>query len=63
VDTALRQHLESAVEAMRHALDLVDELGGPHAYLLRSGMTPGQFPRIRDRAAAGRDVVPIGYSA
>lgn len=52
LESALRLHLESPAEAMRHALTLVDELGGPHAYLLRHGMSPEQFARIRDRAAA-----------
>jgi len=49
------QHRESRIEAMRHALDLVDQLGGPHAYLLRHGMTPEQFTRLRDRAATTGD--------
>jgi protein-tyrosine phosphatase len=62
-DAALRLHLESPVEAMSHALDLVDGLGGPHAYLLRHGVTPDQLARIRDRASAGRDVDRIEYSA
>ncbi|MFD3443580.1 tyrosine-protein phosphatase [Microbacteriaceae bacterium 4G12] len=52
LESALRLHLESPAEAMRHALNLIDELGGPHAYLLRHGMSPEQFARIRDRAAA-----------
>ena len=51
LESALRLHLESPADAMRHALNLVDELGGPHAYLLRHGMSPEQFARIRDRAA------------
>jgi protein-tyrosine phosphatase len=58
LESALRLHLESPAEAMRHALALVDELGGPHAYLLRHGMSPEQFARIRDRAAiaSGADI-------
>ena len=58
LESALRLHLESPAEAMRHALNLIDQLGGPHAYLLRHGMSPEQFARIRDRAAvaSGADV-------
>lgn len=63
VGSALRLHLESPVEAMRHALDLVDELGGPHAYLLRHGMVPEQFTRLRDRAASAGEADLVEYSA
>jgi len=58
LESALRLHLESPAEAMRHALDLIDQLGGPHAYLLRHGMSPDQFARIRDRAATASGADP-----
>jgi protein-tyrosine phosphatase len=62
-ESDVKQHRESPYEAMRHALDLVDELGGPHAYLLRHGMIPEQFTRLRDRATTTGDVDFVEYIA
>jgi protein-tyrosine phosphatase len=44
-------HLESPAEAMRAALAIVDEFGGPHAYLLKHGVTPEQLSALAEKAA------------
>ena len=63
VPTALVDPARGAIEALRQALELVDEFGGPHAYLLRHGMTPQQLTRIRDRGAAARDLDLVDYTS
>lgn len=47
---ALRLHLRSPAEAMRHAIELIDGYGGPHAYLLRHGLSVEQLRALRERA-------------
>lgn len=47
---ALRLHLRSPAEAMRHAIALIDGYGGPHAYLLRNGLSVEQLQSLRERA-------------
>lgn len=46
-----RLHLDSPAEALEHALDLVDRLGGVDAYLIDRGATPAQLAALADRAA------------
>lgn len=43
-------HLESPAWAIEDALDLVDELGGPAAYLLRHGARVDQLPLVSGAA-------------
>ncbi|WP_150308409.1 tyrosine-protein phosphatase [Planctomonas psychrotolerans] len=50
-----RLQLDSPAEAMLHALGVLDEFGGPHAYLLRHGFTPDQFSALRLRLTDGGD--------
>lgn len=45
-------HLDSPAAALRRALAIVDEWGGPHAYLLRHGVTAEQLGALAERAAA-----------
>jgi protein-tyrosine phosphatase len=43
----LRLHLDSPVEAIEHALAVLDELGGAERYLLSHGLDPAQLERLR----------------
>ncbi|SMH48646.1 Protein tyrosine/serine phosphatase [Rathayibacter oskolensis] len=45
-------HLESPASALRSALAILDEWGGPHAYLLRHGVTVEQLTALAERGAA-----------
>jgi protein-tyrosine phosphatase len=49
---ALRLHLRSPEEAMRHAIALIDELGGARAYLLTNGLDERQLDALAGKAAA-----------
>lgn len=49
---SLRLHLDSPPEAMRFALDLLDELGGAAQYLLDHGLSDAQLTALRERARA-----------
>lgn len=46
----LRLHLESPPEAIEHALDVIDELGGAAAYLENNGLDGDALARLRDKA-------------
>lgn len=48
---SLELHLDSPAAAMRAALAIVDEFGGPHAYLLKHGVTPEQLAALADKGA------------
>ncbi|PZU39681.1 MAG: protein-tyrosine-phosphatase [Microbacterium sp.] len=43
----LRLHLDSPVEAIRHALSVIDDLGGAEEYLRARGLDPAQLERLR----------------
>lgn len=48
----LRLHLQSPADAIRHAIDVVDELGGPGRYLLSHGVTAAQLRALRQKGRA-----------
>lgn len=60
---AERLHLDSPREALSSALDLVDELGGPTAYLLAHGATPERLRSLAARASGSGSRVPTEVSA
>lgn len=47
---SLRLHLDSPPEAMRFALDLIEDRGGAAQYLLDHGLTPAQLDALRTKA-------------
>lgn len=46
----LRLHLESPPEAIRHALAVIDELGGTEEYLLAHGLSRAQVAALRRKS-------------
>lgn len=53
--SALRLHLESPADALRHAFDVLHGMGGVSAYLMRHGLTTDQFDVLRERLRESRD--------
>lgn len=51
-DETLRLHLASPREAIEHALDVIEELGGAVAYLTRNGLTDAQCHELRRKREA-----------
>ena len=51
----LRLHLDSPREAMVHALDVIDRLGGAPRYLLDNGLDEQQLHRLRAKGSARRN--------
>jgi len=49
---AMRLHLESPREAIEHALAVIDQLGGPEPYLLRSGLRERHLAALRRKHEA-----------
>lgn len=61
--SAERLHLDSPREALSSALDLVDDLGGPTAYLLSHGATPERLRSLAARASGSGSRVLAAVSA
>lgn len=48
----MRLHLESPREAIEHALDVIDQLGGAEVYLTRNGLSEQQLAALRRKHEA-----------
>lgn len=60
---AERLHLDSPAEALLVALDIVDQLGGAHSYLLRHGARNEHFSALARRVPTAEPTSPVAAPA